>query len=116
MTIQQLKPITIARGASINPSFRFVNQDNTIPDFSNFEGYYVLSPYGFEDENVYSVLMNRDDINKFTATLDTLDTKDFDEGTYTAKVILVDEDGNQYKYARGVFNVLKDTAEVGVTT
>lgn len=115
MTIQQLEPITIARGGVANPSFTFENSDHSIPDLSNYEGYYILSPYGFEDENVLSIEMNKEDINKFTAIIDTADSKELEEGTYTVKVVLVDEDGNQYRYARGIFNVLKDTPEVGVT-
>lgn len=115
MTIQQLEPITIARGSAIHPAFAFTNKDHTIPDLSSYEGYFVLSHYGFEDDNAFSFGMERYDINKFSVALDTVNTKEFEEGTYTAKVVLVDEDGNQYKYARGVFNVLKDTVEVGVT-
>ena len=115
MTIQQLKPITIARGSSIHPAFAFVNQDKTIPDLSEFKGKFILSHYGFEDDNAFSFDMDRYDINKFSVALDTVYTKEFEEGTYTSKVVLIDNDNNQYKYARGVFNVLKDTVEEGVT-
>lgn len=115
MTIQQLEPITIARGAAVNPSFTLVNQDGTIPDFSECTGYYILSQYGFEDENVLAVTMYKEEKNKFIARLDTAITKELEEGTYTAKIVIEDGSGNQYKFARNVFNVLKDTAEVDVT-
>lgn len=114
MTIQQLEPITMAKGAAVKPSFTFINPDKSVPDLSKYKGYYILSPYGFEDENVLSIKMDSTD-NKFTAIIDTSDIKNLDEGTYTAKVVLVDDRDNQYKYARGVFNILKDTTEVGVT-
>lgn len=113
MTIQRIDDVTIARGSCYNPQFVFVNEDGSIPDYTGYSGYYILSVYGFEDENVVSITMELTDTNIFTALLNSSDT-DIEPGTYSAKVVLVDENGNQYKYARGVLNILKDTMEVSI--
>lgn len=111
MTLQRIEDITIARGSCYNPTFEFVNEDGSIPDYGNYSGYYILSVYGFEDENVLSIPMDMISTNIFTAMLNSADT-DIEEGTYAVKIVLVDENGNQYKPARGVLNILKDTMEV----
>lgn len=113
MTIQRIDDVTIARGSCYNPQFIFVNEDGTIPDYTGYSGYYILSVYGFEDENVVSITMELTDTNIFTALLNSSDT-DIEPGTYSAKVVLVDENGNQYKYARGVVSILNDTMEVSI--
>ena len=111
MTIQRIDDVTIARGSCYNPQFIFVNEDDTIPDYTGYSGYYILSVYGFEDENVVSITMELTDTNIFTALLNSSDT-DIEPGTYSAKVVLVDENGNQYKPCRGVVSILNDTMEV----
>jgi len=116
MTIYQIEPATIAAGDSLAMQFEFVNSNNSIPDFTDYNAYYVLSPYGFEDENVLSKSMSLADgsTNVFRVTLSSDDTSSLDFGTYTAKIILENE-GNYYKKARGVFNVEKDSNTVEVT-
>lgn len=111
MTIQKIEDVTIARGSCYNPQFIFINEDGTIPDYTGYSGYYILSVYGLEDENVISITMELTDTNIFTAMLNSADT-DIEPGTYTAKIILVDENGNQYKPCRGVISILNDTMEV----
>lgn len=113
MTIQRIDDVTIARGSCYNPQFVFVNEDGSIPDYTGYSGYYILSVYGFEDENVVSITMDLTDTNIFTAMLNS-DSTDLEPGTYASKVVLVDTNGNQYKPCRGVVNILKDTMEVGV--
>lgn len=115
MNVYQLEPITVCKGSSLNPEFIFVNKDNSIPDYSEYHAYFILSPYGFEDENILSIEMDKVEKNKFVAIINTTYTEDIEEGTYTIKVVLVDKNGNQYRYARGILNILKDTKEVGVT-
>lgn len=115
MNLYQLDPVTIAKGASANLVYVFENKDKSAVDYSTHEGYFILSQYGFEDENVFSTSMNIEGNDTFVAILDTADTEDIEEGTYTIKIVLVDENGNQYKYARGILNVLKDTSEIEVT-
>lgn len=113
MTIFTLEPITIAAGDTIALSFEFVNDNGTIPDFSDYEAHYVLSPFGFEDTNVLSLDMTLESntTNKFSVTLESEDSIALEEGAYTAKVILSDG-SNYFKKARGTFNILKDSAGV----
>lgn len=111
MTIQKIRDDTICRGSCYNPQFTFINEDRSIPDYSEYTGYYILSPYGYEDENILSITMELTDTNIFTAILNSEDT-DLEEGTYTVKIVLVDNDGNQYKPCRGTLSILKDTLEV----
>ena len=115
MTLFQLEPITIPAGDSVALQFEFVNSNGTIPDFSDYNCYYVLSPYGFEDTNALSKEMTlvSDTTNQFKAELYSDDTYELEPGTYTAKIVLSDGT-NYFKKARGVFNVVKDTDGVGV--
>lgn len=115
MTIFQVEPITIAIGDTIAVQFGFVNDDGTIPDFSEYFCYYVISPYGFEDTNIFSKEMSlvSETQNEFAVTLDTEDTSNFEAGAYTAKIVLSDG-SNYFKKARGNFNVIKDTSSVEV--
>lgn len=116
MTVQRLEDVTIARGSCFNPRFVFENADKTIPDYSDYTAYFILSQYGFEDENVYSQQMQAEDKNIFFAILNTSDTAELIDETYTMKIVLVDENGNQYKYARGVLSVLNDTKQLEVSS
>lgn len=115
MTIYEVPPITIPQGDCVPVQFSFVYSDKTIPDFSNYKCYYVLSPYGFEDENALSKEMNLapGTTNVFRAALSSEDTQNL-LGTYTVKIVL-EREGNYYKKARGVFNVLKDSNGIEVT-
>lgn len=116
MTIYQIEPVTIAAGDSLAMQFEFVNSNNTIPDFTDYNAYYVLSPYGFEDENALSKAMELADDSKniFKVMLNSDDTFGLEYGTYTVKIILENE-GNYYKKARGIFNIKKDNNTVEVT-
>lgn len=116
MTIYQIKPITIAAGDCVPMKYNFVNADGTTPDLTEFTGYFVLSPYGFENENKLKKEMTlvTDSTCVYTVNLTTEDTIALEEGAYTSKIIL-ECDGNYYKKARGVFNVLKDSEDVEVT-
>lgn len=114
MTIFQIEPCTIAAGDSVPMQFDFVYKDGTLPDFTDYRGYYVLSPYGFENTNVLSKEMTPKGTTGWTVDLYSEDTASLQEGTYTAKVIL-EHEGEYYKKARGVFNVVKDTDTVEVT-
>ena len=49
MTVFNVEPITAPIGDTIPMEYEFINDDGTIPDLSEYTGYYVLSPYGFED-------------------------------------------------------------------
>ena len=125
MNIHQCEPITIARGSALTPVYIFMNADGTKPDYSEFEAKFILSPYGFENENILSIDMHLDaydedgvmskDRNRFLVHLNSDVTGNLPDGTYTVKVVLKDKYGNLYKYARGVFNVLKDTNALGET-
>ena len=116
MTIYQIESVTIPVGDSVSMQFEFVNSNGEIPDFTDYNAYYILSPYGFEDENALSKSMTLDSntTNLFKVSLSSEDTSNLSEGAYTAKVILESE-GNYYKKARGVFNLVKDTTSVEVT-
>ena len=105
----------MAAGDTIALSFEFINDNGTIPDFSEYSAYYVLSPYGFEDTNVLSLSMTLESntTNKFSVQIESDDSIALDEGAYTAKVILSDG-SNYFKKARGNFNILKDSSSVGV--
>lgn len=112
----QLKPKTIPLGDTLELEYTFINEDGTIPDFNDFECFYVVSQYGFEDINLISKSMSLSSgtTNTFTVTLESTDTISLGEGTFTVKVILVNE--NTYlKKARGVLNILKDS-ETAETT
>lgn len=115
MTIFQVEPVTIPVGDTISLQFGFINEDGTIPDFSDYTGYYILSPYGFEDTNVLSKSMSlvTDTQNEFSVVIDSDDTSELEEGTYTAKIVLSDG-SNYFKKARGIFNIIKDIASVEV--
>ena len=78
-------------------------------DIDGYSGYYILSQYGFEEDNIFSKEMSklRGASNVFTVTLSSSDTLNLEEGTYTAKIVF-ENDGEYYKRARGVFNVHKD--------
>lgn len=106
----QLKPKTIPLGDTLELEYTFINEDGTIPDFSEYDCFYVVSQYGFEDINQLSKTMalKSETTNTFTVTLYSLDTIGLGEGTFTVKVVLVN-DGNYYKKARGVLNILKDS-------
>ena len=116
MTIYTVEPVTIAAGDSIAMQFVFENSDGSTPDFTGYNGYYVLSPYGFEEENILSVNMTiaSGTTNIFKVSLMSEDTISLPDGAYTAKIILENE-GNYFKKARGVFNVVKDSDTVDVT-
>lgn len=116
MTVFNVEPITAPIGDTIPMEYEFINDDGTIPDLSEYTGYYVLSPYGFEDTNILSHEMTLADgtVNIFSVALSTTDTNALEEGVYTSKIILSDGT-NYYKKARGTLSILKDsdTVEVG---
>lgn len=116
MTLFQLEPITTVVGAAVPLEFQFVLKDGTVPDYSTYTAYYVLSQYGFEDTNILSETMSlkQDTTNVFTLTLDSEMMADIEPGTYTAKIVMFDGT-NYFKNARGVFNVLKDSISVEVS-
>ena len=113
--IYQMRSETVPQGDSISMQYDFVYSNKTIPDFTDYTVYYVLSPFGFEDENVLSKAMTiaSGTTNVFRVTLSSEDTKNL-LGTYTAKIVL-EYEGNYYKKARGVFNVVKDSDGIDVT-
>ena len=113
--IYQMRAETVPQGDSISMQYDFVYSNKTIPDFTDYTVYYVLSPFGFEDENVLSKAMTiaSGTTNVFRVTLSSEDTKNL-LGTYTAKIVL-EYEGNYYKKARGVFNVVKDSDGIEVT-
>lgn len=115
MTIFQIKPVTIAVGDSFTLKFRFKNSNGTLPDLTDYNCFYVISPYGFEDTNIFSKQMSKElgSENVFSVALSTEDTAEFEPGAYTAKIVL-ECDGIYYKKARGSFNVLKDSEGVNV--
>ena len=115
MTVFQLEPITAPAGHCVPIKLEFLNDNGTVPDYSEYSCYYVLSQYGFEDTNVLSktMILAQDTTNVFTTTVDSDDTSSLEEGAYTAKVIL-DDGSNYFKVARGSFNVLKDSNSVSV--
>lgn len=115
MTVYQVEPITIPAGDTIALELEFINSNGTIPDFSDYTAYYILSPYGFEDVNVLSKTMTLEDgtTNSFSVTLDSDDTIALDEGAYTAKIVLSDG-SNYFKKARGVFNIVKDSSSMSI--
>lgn len=115
MTVYQLESITICKGSALNPVFTFYNKDGSKPNYNGFDAWFILSRYGFEDENVFSKMMTLTEDNKFEVLLNTSDTDFLEAGAYTMKLVLVDESDNQHKFARGVFNVLLDTTEVAAT-
>ena len=116
MTLFQLEPITTVVGAAVPLEFQFVLKDGTVPDYSTYTAYYVLSQYGFEDTNILSETMSlkQDTTNVFTLTLDSDTMGAIEPGTYTAKIVMYDGT-NYFKNARGVFNVLKDSVSVEVS-
>lgn len=116
MTLFQLEPITTVVGAAVPLEFQFVLKDGTVPDYSTYTAYYVLSQYGFEDTNILSETMSlkQDTTNVFTLTLDSDTMGTIEPGTYTAKIVMFDGT-NYFKNARGVFNVLKDSVSVEVS-
>ena len=83
MTLFQLEPITTVVGAAVPLEFQFVLKDGTVPDYSTYTAYYVLSQYGFEDTNILSETMSlkQDTTNVFTLTLDS-DTMGAIEDSY----------------------------------
>lgn len=105
MQIQKLEPITIAAGDCVKLQFEFVSDMNL--DYSQFTGYYLLSYYDNEDVNELSRVMTGKG-NIFEIELSSTDTINLC-GTYTAKVVLMDESEQYYKRARGTFVVQKDT-------
>lgn len=115
MTLFQLEPITIPAGDTVAMEYEFVLKDGSVPDYSTYTAYYVLSQYGFEDSNILSesMILKQDTTNVFSVTLDSETTAELEPGTYTAKIVLSDGT-NYFKKARGVFNVVKDTDGVGV--
>lgn len=116
MTIHEFKSITLAAGDTQSLQFNFKYKSKDIADVSSFKAYFVLSTYGFEDENVLSLPMNRvtGTVHSYRVTLTSNDTINL-LGTYTMKVVLVDDEGNYYKKARGVLNIHKDSDGVEVT-
>ena len=116
MTLFQLEPITTVVGAAVPLEFQFVLKDGSVPDYSTYTAYYVLSQYGFEDTNILSETMSlkQDTTNVFTLTLDSDTMGAIEPGTYTAKIVMYDGT-NYFKNARGVFNVLKDSVSVEVS-
>ncbi len=116
MTLYQIEPATVAQGDATSMRYEFEYQNKTLPDLTDYTCYYVLSPFGFEDENVLSKAMSAvpNHVNAYVVTLSSEETAALEPGTYTAKIIL-EYEGNYYKKARGVFNVLKDSVGIEVT-
>lgn len=116
MNIFQIESVTAPVGDTVPMKFIFVNADGTIPDYTNYTVRYILSPYGFENENAYSKIMSRDaeENNVFYVTLTSAETSYIEPGAYTAKIVL-EHRGNYYKKARGIFNLVLDTEETKVT-
>ena len=106
---------TVPQGDPISMQYDFVYSNKTIPDFTDYTVYYVLSPFGFEDENVLSKAMtfSPGTTNTLRVTLGSEDTKNL-LGTYKAKIV-IEYEGNFYKKTRGVFNVVKDSDGIEVT-
>lgn len=115
MTIKQIEPLVIPQGDTITLEFIIEEENNKTPDLSDFQGFYVLSPYGFEDENALSkqMTLSFETTNKFEVLLTSEDTSEL-LGTYTAKVILQHGD-NYYKKIRGIVDVVKDSNGIEVT-
>lgn len=115
MTVFTIEPVTVPAGDTVAMQFEFINDNGTIPNLSEYTGYYVLSYYGFEDENVLSVEMAlvENTTNIFSVTLYSDDTINLEEGVYTVKIVLSDG-SNYFKKARGVLNILKDSDSVEV--
>lgn len=105
MQIQKLEPITIAAGDCVKLQFEFVSDMDL--DYSSFTGHYLLSPYDNENINDFSKTMTGNS-NVFEVELTSSETLGLC-GTYTAKVILIDDSMQCYKRARGTFVVKKDT-------
>lgn len=115
MTIQKLEDVTLAQGDIIEMIFEFENSDKTIPDFSDYRCLFILSQYGYEDENVLQIegFLKMDTTNSFTVILNSDDTLKLDAGTYTMKVVITN--GTIFiKKARGILNILKDTNEIKI--
>lgn len=114
MAITEIKSKTIAAGDTLPLQFEFINSDGTTPDYTGYNGYYILSPFGFEDENVYSKRMNMVTSNSFECVIPSQDTIKLEPGTYTVKLVL-EKLGNYEKRARGILDIKKDTNFTGVT-
>ena len=116
MTIFQIEPVTIAQGDATSMQYEFEYQNKTIPDLTDYTCYYLLSPFSFEEENVLKKVMSAvpNTTNAYRVTLSSEETAALEAGTYTAKIVL-EHEGNYYKKARGVFNVLKDSIGIEVT-
>lgn len=112
----QIKPKTIAKGDTLELEYSFFDEEKQPVDLSSFTGYYIVSEYGFEDIDklTKTMTLKTDTTNTFTVTLYSFDTIGLGEGTFTVKVVFVSE-GNYYKKARGVLNILKDSETVETT-
>lgn len=113
MTLQQIEDVTIAQGDTISVGFEFVDKNKQPLDLSGYDVYYIISYYGFEEENVLSKRMDLEEgtTNTFSCTLTSNDTENL-VGTYTVKIVMKDSQGYLHKKARGVMSVLKDTNEI----
>lgn len=112
--IQDLGELVVAKGDTFNLRFVFKNEDGTLPDYTGFEGFYILSELGYEDVNVLSLQMNLQSgsTNTFTLNVITEDTQDLEARSYVVKVVLKDENDNLYKKARGIITIKEDSLEV----
>ena len=110
MQIFELSDETIAQGDTVTFEYSFVDENNEKINLENFEVFYILSAYGYENVNQLTLSMRKVDENTCSVTLYTEDTKNL-IGTYTVKIVLRYGD-SQYKKARGILNVLLDTSEV----
>lgn len=107
MNVFEFEPLTIPVGGSYRQKFNIVNKSQT-SDYSKFSGVYLLSPYGFEDTNVLSIPLEKNG-DSFVANINSNDTVDLEAGCYTVKLVFTDENGNVYKPARGILNLLRDS-------
>jgi hypothetical protein len=113
MQIYTLPNETIAQGDTLSMEFEFVDMSGLPINIADFEVYYILSPYGCEEDNALVLRMTNVNENTFKYELTTEDTSDL-LGTYTAKIVLLHSE-KYYKKARGILNVLKDSNGIEVT-
>lgn len=110
MTIAKIESCTISAGDSLPVEIKIRTKDDPEIDLSEYECYFILSEYGFEDSNILVKRMNKKSSvpNVFVTTLLSAETINLEPGTYTSKVVLKHGD-ELLKKARGIFDVKKDT-------
>lgn len=112
-TFPELDEVTIPQGGAYEAEFTFQNEDGSEVDLTDKTVHYLLSKQGEEDSNKLSAEMNNEDGN-WKLTLTTEQTANLEVGTYTAKIVVKDIEGNQFKYVRGIVNIISDTTSLEV--